>query len=132
MAAVTRASTARPTMPPGYEDVAAGITLAGEDLEAGDLVYLDGADGWKAATSTEALAGSQLGFAAQDFATGRNDCSILLRGEMYYGSGMTPGAPLWPGAVAGDLDDAAYELVAGTNAPPMIHASTATDIRFAF
>lgn len=132
MAAVTRITPARPTMPPGYEDVAAGILLAGEDLEAGDLVYLDGADGWKLATSTEAIAGTQLGFAAQDYDLGMNNCSILLRGEMYYGSGMTPGAPLFPGAVAGDLDDAAYELAVGVDAPAMIHAATASTIRFAF
>lgn len=132
MAAVTRNTQARPSMPPGYENTAAGITLAGEAIEAGDLVYLNGTSGWELATSTEALAGKQLAFAAQDYDAGRNDCSFLIEGELEYGSGMTPGAPLYPGAVAGDLDDAAYELAVGVDAPPMIWAQTATSIRFRF
>lgn len=132
MAAVARNTTARPMMPPGYENTASGITLAGEDMEAGDIVFLDGTNGWMLATSTEAIAGSQLAFAAQDYDAGRNDASFLIEGELEYGSGMTPGAPLFPGAVAGDLDDAAYELATGVNAPPMIWAKTATQIRFRF
>ena len=139
MAAVTRIATAHPIMPPGYEDTAAIHTTAGEALEAGDLVYLDGTDGWKLATETEAVAGKQLGFAAQDYMSGEVGISILLRGEMEYGSGMTPGDPLWPGAVAGDLDDTAPDFYAAATTPavavpltPNIHAMSATAIRFQF
>jgi hypothetical protein len=126
-------------MPPGYEDVASGNTLASVALEAGDLVYLDGDNGWDLATSTIAITGKQLGFAAQDYAEGRNDCSILLKGELEYGTGMTPGAPLFPGGVAGDLVDVAPTFYAAGTTPavavpmiPQIHAATATRIRFAF
>ena len=135
MAAVTRGSNVRPTMPPGYEDVAAIITLAGEDLEAGDAVYLDGTDGWKLATNTEVVAGKQCGMAAQDYDQGRNDCSILLEGEMEYATGLTPGAPLWIGSVAGDLVDAAPTFAATTPAVPVapkIWAQSETTIRFKF
>lgn len=143
MAAVTRGDSPRPSMPAGYEETAAGMdggTLAGAAIEAGDLCYLDGTNGWKLATSTEAIAGKQLAFAAQDYDLGRNDCSFLIRGELDgYAAGMTPGAPLWPGTVAGDLVDAAPAFYSVATTPavavplqPHIWAATATRIRFAF
>lgn len=143
MAAVTRGASPRPSMPAGYEETAAGMdggTLAGEAVEAGDLCYLDGTDGWKLATLTEAVAGKQLSFAAQDYAIGRNDCSFLIKGELdSYAAALVPGDPLWPGTVAGDLVDAAptFYTVATTPAvvvplQPKIWAATATRIRFAF
>ena len=138
MSAVTRATRARPQMPPGYEKVHP-IKLAGAALEAGDLCYLDGTNGWKLATKTQEIAGTQLAFAAQDYAIGRGDCSMLTEGELSYGSGMTPGAPLFPGTVAGDLDDAAYTAYAVATTPavavlakPRIWAIDAVSIRFSF
>lgn len=124
-------------MPPGYEQTYAGITLAGAALEAGDAVYLDGTNGWKLATATLAR-DHQCGFAAQDYAIGETGISILLIGELEYGSDLTPGAPLWIGAVAGDLDDVATEVDYVTTPDiaipdqPRIWAQTATRIRFVF
>lgn len=137
MAAVTRATKARPVMPPGEERTANGITLAGAALEAGDAVYLDGTNGWKLATAVLARA-HQCGFAAQDYAIGRTDCSILLQGELEYGTDLTPGAPLWIGSVAGDLVDVAVTVAYVTTPDiavpdaPKIYAATATRIRFTF
>lgn len=142
MAAVTRSTeTARPAMPPGYEIVAAGITLAGADLEAGDICYLDGSNGWKLATATLGRT-KQCAFAAQDYAAGRNDCSMLIEGELdNYAEGMTPGDALFLGSVAGDLDTAAATVsitetvdsdggVIALPDRPRIWAATATRIRF--
>lgn len=137
MAAVERdTQTARPAMPPGYEIVAAGITLAGAELEAGDICYLDGTNGWKPATAILGRS-AQCAFAAQDYAIGRNDCSMLIEGELdNYSTDMSPGAPLYLGTVAGDLDDAAATVAYVTTPDiavpdvPRIWAATATRIRF--
>lgn len=145
MAAVTRsATTARPAMPPGYEDTYNGITIVGGvALEAGDVVYLDGTNGWKAATAVLCRA-HQCGIAAQDYAATETGISILLKGEMdNYADDLTPGQPLWVGAVAGDMVDAAPVLSitetvdadGGIIAVPdqaKIYAQTATRIRFSF
>lgn len=123
-------------MPPGYEETH-HCKLVGADVEAGDLCYLDGTNGWKLATQTEAAAGKQLAFAAQDYASGRGDGSFLTRGELAYGSGMTPGAPLFPSTVAGDLVDAAPTFYSAATTPavavpavPRIWAIDAVSIRF--
>jgi hypothetical protein len=125
-------------MPPGYEYVAPPKhAVAAEDLEAGELCYLD-EDGWHLATATEAVAGSRLGFAAQDYAEGRQDCSILFQGELDGFSGMTPGAPIYPSAgTAGGLDTSAPAYYAAATTPavsvpaaPRIWALSATSIYF--
>lgn len=138
MAAVERSAIAqRPAMPPGYEIVAAGIThVGGTALVAGDFCYLDGDDGWKVATADEART-EQCAFAAQDYAATEHGISMLIEGEIdNYADALVPGAPLYPGAVAGDLDDApavtAYVTTPDIDIPdqPRIWAATATRIRF--
>jgi len=121
MAAVTR-NVARPVMPPGYEDVAGGITNVTEVVIGGDLLQL-GATGWAKGTSTGPA--RQYGFAAQGYKQGQRNCSILLTGEMDGFSGLTPGDPLYPSATAGGLDTTAVAGFTGR-----IYAVTQTRIRF--
>lgn len=121
MAAITRGTDARPSMPVGYERVSAVKTVA-EAVVKGDLLVL-GVNGWS--KSTAAAPTAKRGFAAQTYAAGRRDCSILTHGEMaQYGTGMTAGVALYPGA-AGGLDDVAVIGWVG-----LIHAINATDVEF--
>ncbi len=122
MAAITRtAALTRPQMPVGYERVSAIKTVT-EAVAQGDCLVL-GPNGWSKGTA--ATPAAKRGFAAQAYAAGRRDCSILTHGELaHYGTGMTPGAPLYPDAAAG-LNDVAVVGFVG-----MIHAINATDIEF--
>jgi hypothetical protein len=127
--------------PPGYEYVgppsAANGATAAEDLEAGELCYLD-ADGWHLAIDDQAIAGTKLGFAAQDYDEGRKDCSILFQGEIDGFSGLTPGVPLFPSAsTAGGLDTTVPTFYGAATTPavavpamPRIWALSATSIYF--
>lgn len=119
MAAVTRVK-ARVVTPVGYEFVTPAQTVT-EAVTAGDLLILS-ATGW--ARSGAATPAAKHGFAAQDYVSGQSDCSILTTGEMDGWSGLTPGAPLYPG-VTGGLDDAAVAGFVG-----LIHAVSATRIAF--
>jgi hypothetical protein len=119
MAAVTRVK-ARVVTPVGYEVVSPAQTVT-ENVTAGDLLIL-GASGWSRSPNTTPAA--KHGFAAQDYVAGQSDCSVLFAGEMDGWSGLTPGAPLYPGATGG-LDDAAVTGFVG-----LIHALTATRISF--
>jgi len=120
MAAVTRSSTVYPCMPPGYEVVSTAATVT-ENVAAGDLLML-GAAGWSRSPATTPAA--KRGFAAQSYVAGQSNCSILFHGEMDGWTGLTPGAPLYPGATGG-LDDAAVAGFTG-----LIHALSATRIGF--
>lgn len=118
MAVATRVK-ARPCMPVGYEVVMRGTVSVA--VVAGDLLVLS-ATGW--ALSTAANPTFKRGFAAQDYAAGRADCSIITTGEMDGWSGMTPGVPLFP-AAAGALEDVAVVGFTG-----LLHAVSATRIAF--
>jgi hypothetical protein len=107
-------------MPPGYEVVSTAATVT-EAVQAGDLLIL-GASGWSRSPNTTPAA--KHGFAAQNYAAGQTNCSILFHGEMDGWTGLTPGAPLYPG-VTGGLDDAAVTGFTG-----LIHALSATRIGF--
>jgi len=107
-------------MPVGYE-VVMEASVVTEAVVAGDLLML-GPTGWSRSPATTPAA--KRGFAAQDYRAGQKDCSIIIQGEMDGWSGLTPGAPLYPGATGG-LDDAAVAGFVG-----LIHAVSATRIQF--
>jgi len=122
MAAVTKGTKVRPCMPVGYERVS-HIRTVTEDVEAGDLLIL-GANGWSLSDGTDP--DGKYGFAAQDYAAGRKDCSVLGDGEMDGFTGLTAGTPLFPSTtVEGGLDTTAVVGFTGR-----IHAVSATMIEF--
>ena len=119
MAAVTKGAKIRVSVPVGYERGMRGTVT--EDVEEGDLLVL-GASGWS--RSTAANPANKRGFAAQSYAAGRADCSILTHGNLAGYTGLTPGAPLFPAAAGG------LETVAVAGFTGLIHAISATEIEF--
>lgn len=80
--------------------------VAGETLEAGDVVYIKGADGrlWKA-TALATEAGKPVGLAGEQASAGQA-CTLLRNITMGYGTGLTPGAKVYlSGTTAGGLVD---------------------------
>lgn len=102
--------------------------VAGEDIDAGAPCYIKAADG-KAYMSNGAAANAAAkvnGFALKGCYAGQ---PVTLAGpgvRFGYGSGLTPGAPLYLAATAGRLDTAA--TTGGT--APIAFAPNATDIVF--
>jgi hypothetical protein len=100
--------------------------LAGEDVLAGDWVYMKSDGKWWKATGAAATAPAKgKGMVALD-AKANEACTVLGAGWRWnYGTGLTPGAQYFiSGAVAGGLADAAS--TGGTTS--VAFAVSATDI----
>ena len=121
MAVVAKGTKVRPCVPVGYE-VVSDVRVVTENVTAGDLLIL-GPNGWS--RSTNATPANKRGFAAQDYAAGRADCSIFTSGELDGFTGLVPGDPLYPSATAGAIDTTALAGFVG-----LIHAVSATRIAF--
>lgn len=109
MAAVTKAGTG------GYSPATAappascrlGPFYAGEDLDAGTPCYIKN-DGkvWKSSGAAANAAAAVHGWTVEPVKAGRQPVSLYFDIDIEYGSGLTPGAPLYLGATAGTLDTA--------------------------
>lgn len=93
------------TLQPGYEHQLNNI-VAGEDLVAGDMVYIK-SDGkaWKANGTADTAPAYYDGIVLQA-ATAGDGVSVHRGIVVHYGSGMTPGARYYISATAGRLDSA--------------------------
>ena len=89
----------------GYESVKGE---AGATCEAGEILYLDGTNGWKPANGGAAATALARGVlvSPQDVVDGDKDLSIVTRGRITGFSGMTPGATYFVSDTAGELDTA--------------------------
>jgi hypothetical protein len=98
--------------------------VAGEDIAAGDLVYVKN-DGklWRANGTAATAPALAVGFAAAASKSGEA-CTPLFGCCMYYGAGLTPGARYYASATPGAIDDAA--TTGGT--VPVAYAWDATQI----
>jgi hypothetical protein len=109
MAAVSKSGTPSPcTLLYGPEHQISGL-IAGEAIVAGDACYIKGADGkvYKATGAAATEAAIVAGFAAKGYASGAG-VTLLYGVDFYYGSGLTPGIPVYlSGTTAGGLVDAA-------------------------
>lgn len=110
MAAVAKSGTPSlsVTLPPPNTQVA-GL-VAGEALAAFDACYIKASDGkvYKSTGAAADAAAKVRGYAAQAYASGDTDVTLLWDVRVRYGAGLTPGADLFlSGATAGALADAA-------------------------
>lgn len=119
MAVVVKGPRIRPTMPVGYERGQRGTVT--QDVTQGDLLVL-GAAGWSLSTAADPA--NKRGFAAQDYVSGRADCSILTHGNLDGYTGLIAGVPLYPAAAG------ALETVAVVGFTGLMHAISATEIEF--
>lgn len=141
MAAVTRATKCRPVSPPAYEVNDKG--QAATALVAGDLLIITNTTPGNGYEKVWAVATTGTtdphGIALMDAKAG-GIVSVGIQGEMEWGSGMTPGDPLYPsGATAGAIDTTAPTFYSAGTTPavavpsqPRIRAVTATRIRYNF
>ena len=85
-------------------------TEAGDTIEAGEIVYLNGTSGWVLADGSAAasLAG-EIGIvvAPQDSVDGDTGLSVLLKGKVTGFAAMDPGALHYASDTAGEIADAA-------------------------
>lgn len=82
---------------------------AGGTIESGELVYLDGTNGWKRADASAAASVSGLMgilVAPQDVVSGDEGLSIVIFGRVAGYSGMTPGALCYASDNDGEIADA--------------------------
>jgi hypothetical protein len=80
---------------------------AGEDIAAGDVVYIASTGRFMKSNGTAATAPAKVRGIALGAATSGEALTVYRGVEVRYGSGMTPGAQLFASATAGLLDDAA-------------------------
>lgn len=91
---------------PSRENAITGL-LAGEAIAAGDICYIASDGTVMRANGTSANAAA-VGFGIAGGAANTGEAVTLFRNvRFHYGSGLTPGAPLYVGATAGRLDTAA-------------------------
>ena len=104
MAAVTR--TKANVRPLAGASVRRGT--AGATIEAGEIVYLDGTNGWKPANGGAVTTCNGRGVAVgpQDISSG-DELDIVMYGPVEGYSGMTPGATHYVSDTAGEVDTAA-------------------------
>jgi hypothetical protein len=120
----TKASVSQVAGPSGYR------VAAGEALEAGQVIYIDGTNGAKKADASAAATAKAAGLAiagseisAGSIASG-DTFDVAGPGAIVGGfSGMTPGDLLYVSDTAGALADAA-----GTKSKPVARAITATEL----
>lgn len=108
MALITKSGTPSlsSVVPPQSSVIGSGLK-AGEDIAGGDACYLksDGAV-WRSDGTANNAAAKAHGIAARAAKSG--EAVTLFRNvEFHYGSALTPGAPLYVAATAGQLDSAA-------------------------
>jgi hypothetical protein len=86
----------------------AGDLIAGEDLAAGDSVYIKAADGkvWRTNGTAATEPAGFWGLVARNVKTGRAVTIFGLGTRFRYGTGMTPNTKLYVAATAGALDTA--------------------------
>jgi hypothetical protein len=91
---------------PGQDKTISGL-LAGEAIAVGDACYIK-SDGkiWRSTGAAANAAAKVDGFAAVAAPVGEA-VTIVFDVNMYYGSGMTPGARIYLSATAGAIADAA-------------------------
>lgn len=89
--------------------------VLGEAAAAGDILYLDGANGWKKADA-DALASAQgravllgSGVLGTSYPSGAA-VDLVLFGRMTWGAGMTPGGRVYVSVTAGKGDQTAPAL----------------------
>lgn len=85
---------------------------AGAALTAGQVVYLDGANGWKPADADAEASAQAKGVVYRNAAGGTSVPSggtfdLVTHGPVTFGSGMTPGAPVYVSTTAGACDQTA-------------------------
>jgi hypothetical protein len=101
---------------------------AGDTIEAGEVVYLNGTSGWVLADASAAgtLAG-EIGMVVspQDSVDGDTGLSVLLKGKVTGFESMTPGALHYVSDNAGEIADAA-----GTKTKIVGYADTAEVLFF--
>lgn len=126
MALIAKSGTPSLSSPtPSRENTITGLK-AGEAIAAGDVCYIasDGSVMRSNGTAADAKAVA-VGIAAA--ATPQGEAlTLFVNVNFHYGSGLTPGAPLYVGATAGRLDSAA--TTGGTVA--VARAIDTTRIRF--
>jgi hypothetical protein len=107
--------------------VAAGSTIAGEAIGAGDVCYIKAADAlvYRATGAAANEAARAWGMAARAANVGE-PVTLYTFCEFHYGAGLTLGTPLFVSATAGALADAAS--TGGTTI--VAHPVSATRIRF--
>ena len=107
MALIAKSGTPSLASPhPTGGDLIRGLK-AGEAIEAGDVCYIadDGTIMRSVGTADDAKA---VAFGIAAGKTPAGEAVTLFRNvSIHYGSGLTPGAPLYVGATAGRLDDGA-------------------------
>lgn len=120
----TKASVSQLAGPSGYR------VAAGEALEAGHVIYIDGTNGAKKADASAAATAKAAGVAVSSgYITGGDIASgatfdVAGPGAIVGGfSGMTPGDQLYVSDTAGALSD-----TAGTKSKPVARAISATEI----
>lgn len=80
---------------------------AGEDIEAGDAIYIASDGTLMRSNGTAADAKAVGGWIAAATTKSGEALTGFKNVSFHYGSGMTPGTPLYVGATAGRLDTAA-------------------------
>jgi hypothetical protein len=116
MAAITRATggnTITTAVPPTTSRIPGHV--AGETLEAGDVVYIKAADGrlWKA-SAINSEAQYAVGIAGEAASAGQA-VTLLRNISIGYGTGLTPGAKVFVSASsAGNIDSALTATYAPT------------------
>lgn len=109
MAAISRTTggnTISTAVPPTNARIPGHV--AGEALEAGDVVYIKASDGrlWKATAAGANEAARAVGLAGEQASAGQA-VTLLRNISVGYSTGLTPGAPVFLSpSVAGNLDDA--------------------------
>ncbi len=109
MAAIAKSGTpSLATTLPSPEHYLSGLT-ASDTIGAFDACYIHTDGTVKRATGAAANAAAKVrGFAAQAYANGDTDVTLLFGVRVRYGAGLTPGGNIFlSGTTAGGLDDAA-------------------------
>ena len=127
MALIAKSGTPSLSSPtPGREHTITGLK-AGEAVAAGDVCYVAG-DGTVMRSNGTAAGAVAVGFGIAGGDAQNLEAVTIYRGvNFHYGSGLTPGTPLYVGATAGRLDNVAS--VGGTVA--VARVIDATRIHFA-
>jgi hypothetical protein len=107
MALINKSGTPSLASPhPTGGDVLRGLK-AGEDIAAGDVVYIASDGTLMRSNGTAANAAAVGGWIAAGDAKSGEACTGYRNVSFHYGAALTPGAPYYVGATAGRLDTAA-------------------------
>ncbi len=93
-------------VPPQNTVIGSGLT-AGEDIAAGDACYIASDGTIRRSDGTAAGAAATAHGIAARAAKAGEAVTLFRYVEFHYGTGLTPGAPLYVAATAGRLDSAA-------------------------